>query len=153
MTRAIAVPPPVGPLGEYEAICRRQGGRLTPQRRAVLTLLLAAQRPLSAYELRDILLPDDPAVTPASIYRCLDFLRHHGLVHRLETTRAFIACFHPDHDHAVQFLICRHCGTVVEAEDEKLAAATEKLGRSLGFAVETRTIELTGTCATCQSES
>jgi len=143
------VPPP-SPLAAYEAICRRQGGRLTRQRRAVLAALLAAGRPLSAYELRDMVRSAEPTVTPASIYRCLDFLLRHGLVHRLETTRAFVACFHPDHDHAVQFLICRQCGTVVEAEDAKLAAATERLVARMGFAVESRTIELTGTCAACR---
>jgi Fur family transcriptional regulator, zinc uptake regulator len=139
-------------LDELEVICRRRGGRMTRQRRAVLGKLLAGKRPLSAYELRDTLLPEDASATPASVYRCLDFLVEHGLVHRLETTRSFIACEHPDHPHAVQFLICRQCGTVLEAEDKQIAAATERLGQRLGFALEQRTFELTGICATCKSE-
>jgi Fur family zinc uptake transcriptional regulator len=139
-------------LDELEVICRRRGGRMTRQRRAVLGMLLAGKGPLSAYELRDMLLPEDVSVTPASVYRCLDFLVDHGLVHRLETTRSFIACEHPDHPHAVQFLICRQCGTVVEAEDRRVAAATESLGQRFGFALDQRTVELTGICATCKSE-
>ena len=131
--------------------CAARGGRITPQRRAVLAHLLAAGRPQSAYELRDALQPGDPAITPASIYRSLDFLMAHGLVHRLETTRAFVACEHPDHPPAVQFLICRTCGAVQEAEDTAVAAATAHLGERLGFAVEERTVELTGTCATCRT--
>ena len=139
-------------LDELEVICRSRGGRMTRQRRAVLDKLLLAKRPLSAYELRDILLPDDASSTPASVYRCLDFLMEHGLVHRLETTRAFIACEHPDHDHAVQFLICRQCGLVVEAEDKRVAAATTSLGQRLGFDLDHRTVELTGTCPSCKAE-
>jgi Fur family zinc uptake transcriptional regulator len=139
-------------LAELEVICRQRGGRMTRQRRALLAELLAAKRPLSAYELRDMLRPGDASVTPASVYRCLDFLVEHGLVHRLETTRSFIACDHPDHPHAVQFLICRQCGTVVEAEDKRVAAATEKLGQRFGFALDQRTVELTGICATCKTE-
>ncbi len=138
-------------LGELEAICRQRGGRMTPQRRAVLGRLLQGRVPLSAYELRDLLLPEDASITPASVYRCLDFLVSHGLVHRLETTRSFIACDHPDHAHAVQFLICRQCGTVVEAEDKRVAAAAENLGHRLGFALDQRTVELTGVCATCKT--
>ena len=138
-----------GTLSELEAICRQRGGRMTRQRRAVLAVLLAERRPLSAYELRDMLLPEDAAITPASVYRCLDFLVEHGLVHRLETTRAFIACDHPDHPHAVQFLICRQCGAVVEAEDTRVAAAADSLGQRLGFVLDQRTVELTGVCATC----
>ena len=138
-------------LAALEAICRERGGRMTPQRRAVLQRLLTAQRPQSAYELRDALLPADAAITPASVYRCLDFLMQHGLAHRLETTRSFVACGHPDHPHAVQFLICRQCGTVVEAEDKRVAAATASLGQRLGFEVDHRTVELTGVCSECQA--
>ena len=132
-----------------EALCRSRGGRMTRQRRAVLETLLVSRRPLSAYELRDMLHPRDASVTPASVYRCLDFLMAHGLVHRLETTRSFVACEHPEHEHTVQFLICRQCGTVVEAEDRRVAAATERLSERLGFAVDQRTVELTGVCARC----
>ena len=138
-------------LDEMEALCRRRGGRLTPQRRAVLEMLLLAKRPQSAYELRDTLLPSDPSITPASVYRCLDFLMEHGLVHRLETTRSFVACDHPEHAHAVQFLICRQCGTVVETEDKRVSSATSSLGARLGFDVDHRTVELTGVCADCKT--
>ena len=140
-------------LNEMETVCRQRGGRMTAHRRAVLATLLASKRPLSAYELRDTLRLDDASVTPASVYRCLDFLVEHGLVHRLETTRSFIACEHPDHPHAVQFLICRQCGAVVEAEDPRISAATESLGQRLGFDLDHRTVELTGTCAACKVET
>jgi Fur family transcriptional regulator, zinc uptake regulator len=138
-------------LDRLDTLCRQRGGRMTRQRRAVLGKLLAERRPLSAYELRDLLHPEDASVTPASVYRCLDFLMEHGLVHRLETTRCFVACEHPDHPHAVQFLICRHCGLVVEAEDGRVAAAAEQLGQLLGFALDQRTVELTGLCAACRA--
>ncbi len=140
-------------LEKLVAICVGRGGRMTRQRRAVLETLLVARRPMSAYDLRDRLLPDDAAITPASVYRCLDFLMEHGLVHRLETTRSFVACEHADHPHAVQFLICRQCGVVVEAEDKRVAAATVSLGERLGFDVDQRTVELTGLCGTCRKDS
>ncbi len=139
-------------LERLVAICVQRGGRMTRQRRAVLDTLLTARRPMSAYDLRDTLLPADAAITPASVYRCLDFLMEHGLVHRLETTRAFVACGHADHPHAVQFLICRQCGVVVETEDKGVAAATVRLGERLGFEVDQRTVELTGLCGTCRKD-
>lgn len=147
----MTIMPDDGLLEGMEAICRQRGGRMTRQRRAVLGKLVEVKRPLSAYELRDLLRPDDGSVTPASVYRCLDFLVEHGLVHRLETTRSFIACDHPEHPHAVQFLICRQCGAVVEAEDKRTEAATERLGHRLGFALDQRTVELTGICGTCKT--
>jgi Fur family transcriptional regulator, zinc uptake regulator len=135
---------------DLEAICRKRGGRLTRQRWAALRTLIGAQRPLTAYELLDLLKPRDHSATPASTYRSLEFLVGVGLVHRLETTRSYIACGRPDHLHSVQFLICRNCGTVIEAEDRRLSRAADALGERHGFALDQRTVELTGVCATCK---
>lgn len=102
------------------SICRVCGGRRMPQRRMVLTKLLTANRPLTAYELLDLVRPEDAAITPASTYRSLDFLVEAGLVHRLDSVRSFVACDHPDHPHAGQLLIRRERGAAVEAEDKRI---------------------------------
>jgi Fur family zinc uptake transcriptional regulator len=151
----IGVPDERGRIGlveEAETICRARGRRFTQQRRALLEKLLVASRPVTAYELLDLVRPDDAAITSASIYRSLDFLVDMGLVHRLDSTRSFVACDHPDHPHAGHFLICRECGTVVEAEDKRIAQATEDLGERHGFTLDHRTVELTGVCGACRSD-
>lgn len=140
-------------LHRLEDLCRERGQRLTRPRRAVLAKLLSADRPLSAYELLERLRPEDGKSTAASVYRTLDFLMGLGIVHRLESTRSFVLCEHPDAPHWVQFLICRRCGQVVEAEDERVAAATERLGRRLGFALDQRIVELTGLCEDCRESA
>lgn len=141
-----------GVLAAAETLCRVRGERLTRQRRVVLSHLLAAGRPVTAYELLDLVKAEHPGIKPPSIYRSLDFLIEMGLVHRLDTTRSFVACEHPEHPHAGQFLICRRCGTVVETEDLRIARAAADLGERHGFAVDTRTVELTGVCGGCQAE-
>jgi Fur family zinc uptake transcriptional regulator len=133
-----------------EEICRRAGARLTRLRRSVLALVLFAERPLTAYEILDLLRPTDGSVTPAGVYRSLDFLSELGLVHRIESAKSFIACAMPDHAHPSQMLVCRRCGTAVETEDSRVAKATEDLGRRLGFALDRRTMELTGLCSSCR---
>lgn len=138
-------------LRRLETRCRERGQRLTRQRRAVVRQLLAAGRALSAYELLERLRPEDRRVTPAGVYRTLDFLIELGVVHRLESKRSFVLCHHPDTPHPVQFLICRGCGQVVEAEDARVAAATERLGDRLGFALDQRIVELTGLCGHCRA--
>lgn len=155
LTAPASEKPAQGPVAEtdLEKLCRQRGGRMTKQRRAVLATLTASRRPLTAYELLDLLKPADRAATPASIYRSLEFLVGVGLAHRLETTRSFVACEHPEHLHAVQFLICRTCGTVVETEDKRLLRAADELGERHGFALDHRTVELTGICGACRKES
>lgn len=137
-------------LERLEALCQARGQRLTRQRRAVLRELAAEGRALSAYELLERLRPEDGRSTPAGVYRALEFLMHAGVVHRLQSTRSFILCEHPQAPHAGQLLICRGCGQVVEAEDERVSAATGRLGERLGFSLDQRVLELTGLCGRCR---
>ena len=137
-------------LQSAEEICRRAGARLTRLRRSILLLVLSAERPLTAYEILDLLRPKDPSATPAGVYRSLDFLTELGLVHRIESAKSFVACAMPDHTHPSQMLVCRRCGTVVETEDSRVARATENLGRRLGFALDRNTMEFVGLCSSCR---
>src|SRR5260370_9737102 len=136
-------------LATAEAVCLQKKARLTPFRRAVLKQLLAAGKPLGAYELLQRLGPGKAAakLAPPMVYRSLDFLLEHGLIHKLETARTYVACMHPEHPHAAQFLICRRCGTVVETGDTQLAGAAEALGQRAGVVLQQQAVELTGVCA------
>ncbi len=104
-------------LQEAEAACLRRGAKLTPLRRQVLELILEAEAPVGAYALLDRLKADRPGAAPPTVYRALDFLLEHGLVHKVERLNAFIGCAEAghgqahDHGHPHQFLICRRCGT------------------------------------------
>ena len=139
-------------LERLETLCRARGQRLTRQRRAVLLTLLTEARALSAYEVLARLRPQDGRSTPTGVYRALESLIHAGVVHRLESTRSFILCEHPEAPHTGQLLICRACGQVVEAEDPRVAAATGRLGERLGFSLDPGVVELTGVCGRCRCE-
>lgn len=136
-------------LADAEAICRRSGARLTRLRRQVFLILAQAPGPLTAYELLDRLRAERSA-TAAGVYRSLDFLVAHGLAHRLELRKAFVACAHPDHPHVSQFLICRRCGTTVELEDDRIASVVGEWSERLGFKVEAETLEISGSCSSCR---
>ena len=102
-------------IAHAEAQCAARAQRLTPMRRQVLEALLASHKPLGAYEIIERL-ADKSRPAPITIYRALDFLRENGLVHRIESRNAFVACVH-NHadDDLVVFLICERCGAVGEA--------------------------------------
>ena len=89
-----------------EQVCRQRGQKLTPIRRNVLNALLASHRPLGAYDVLEELAHHAARPAPITVYRALDFLIANGLVHRIESRNAFIACAH-NHDQsaAVAFLI------------------------------------------------
>jgi len=139
-------------LKRAEQLCVERGIRLTDQRKMVLRLLCASDKPLGAYELLDRMRDEIRNPTPPVVYRALDFLLEQGLVHKLESLNAYIGCSHPDHPHASQFLICDDCGEVAEVEDASIAKSLKAAGQSIGFSTKRPVVELVGTCAQCKSK-
>src|SRR6476646_9588783 len=135
-----------------EGLCAARGQRLTPMRRQVLEALLASHKPLGAYEIIERL-AHRGRLAPITVYRALDFLRDNGLVHRIESRNAFVACVN---NHAsgdlVVFLICEHCGAVGEAASAAVADQLKAAARSAGFTPKAPVIEIGGVCAHCRQE-
>lgn len=134
-----------------EKVCAGRGQKFTPIRRQVLGALLSSHRPLGAYEVIDELAKTMPRPAPITVYRALDFLMENGLVHRIESRNAFLACAH-NHDETsvVAFLICETCGSVGEIPAAPLAQSFNAAARGTGFAPKLSVVEITGTCAHCQ---
>ena len=138
-------------LAHAEAICAKSAQRLTPIRRQVLEALLGSHKPLGAYEIID---RADKGARPApiTVYRALSFLREQGLVHRIESRNAFVACVN---NHAsgdiVVFLICERCGEVGEAPSAAIAENLKAAARAAGFTPKAPVIEISGLCAHCRA--
>jgi Fur family zinc uptake transcriptional regulator len=139
-------------LQHAERVCEQREQKFTPIRRQVLGALLSSHRPLGAYEVIDELAKSMPRPAPITVYRALDFLMENGLVHRIESRNAFLACAH-DHDAAamVAFLICERCGSVGEIPAAPVAQSLNAAARATGFAPKMSVVEITGICAHCQS--
>lgn len=133
------------------AACRLRGAQVTPLRENVLAVLCAADRPLGAYELREILNARTGRTLAApSIYRALDFLCDQGVAARIESRNAYVACAHPDHDHACIFLVCEQCSASIEIDNDELERLIGAHAKHIGFTVKRRVVELSGLCASCQ---
>jgi Fur family zinc uptake transcriptional regulator len=135
-----------------EARCHERGARLTPIRHDVLAALLASHQPLGAYEIMERVSPKGPRPAPITIYRALEFLRENGLVHRIESRNAFVACVHTHGDgDLVVFLICERCGTVGEASSAPVATTLRSAARAVGFTPKSPVIEISGICTHCRA--
>ncbi len=132
-------------------ICAKGGAQLTPLRRRVLELIWRSHAPVGAYELLRALAETKPGAAPPTVYRALNFLLAHGLVHRIECLNAFIGCAHPRLEHGGQFLICGDCGAAAEVHDPRVDAAIGRRAAELGFTVSRKTVEVQGLCGPCQS--
>ncbi len=138
-------------LQHAERVCAQRAQKFTPIRRLVLQALLSSHRPLGAYEVIDTLAKSMPRPAPITVYRALEFLMQNGLVHRIESRNAYLACAH-DHDTAamVAFLICDACGSVGEIPAQPAAQGLNAAARASGFTPKMSVVEITGTCAHCQ---
>ena len=143
-------------LDRASLICIARGAKLTELRRQVLALVLQAGRPVGAYDLLEKLRSQRRGAAPPTVYRALEFLMEHGLIHKLERLSAFVGCptqqnhGHDHPHHAAQFLICGGCGIVQELEDVSVRAALEQAAARSGFAIGGVTVEAEGRCAACR---
>ncbi|OLP61470.1 Fur family transcriptional regulator [Xaviernesmea oryzae] len=130
--------------------------KLTRNQSLVVNALREAEAPLSAYMILDKL-RDDGFRAPLQVYRALDKLMERGLVHRLESLNAFVACQH-DHAHGeahghgsgvLAFAICEDCGSVAEIDDPAINARLSALAADRSFKTDKTTIEIRGHCREC----
>jgi len=149
-------------LSRADQLCLARGTRLTAQRRRVLELVWSGHQPVGAYEILEKLREDGLRAAPPTVYRALDFLLEHGLVHRLESLNAFIGCPDPAKarnpagataDHASLFLICRQCRIVTEVHDPRADSSLDGVAAHYHFRPERRVVEISGLCGTCQGGS
>ncbi len=139
-------------LAAAERLCARRRARLTELRRRVLELIWRSHEPVGAYALLERLARERGRVAPPTVYRALDFLIAHGLVHRIASRNAYIGCAHPDRDHIGQFLVCSACGSAAELDDRRIRHAIRSTAEAAGFSVEHPVIELAGRCPQCREE-
>lgn len=131
--------------------CHQHAIKLTPLRQQVLDILSEQKQPLTAYAVLDILKISNPKAQVMSVYRVLEFLQQHDLVHRIENLNAFMVCSHLAEHHVSQWLICKTCGSAKEYVSDHFQQVIEHIENNTGFSVSIPTIELMGTCKACQA--
>lgn len=140
-------------LAAADSRCARAGQKLTPPRLRVLELLLGAGQPVKAYDLIASYGQDGVPAKPPTVYRALDFLGRQGLVHRIESLNAYVACRHSASEtgdnHGAAFLICDCCGATEEITPPE-GEALQQAATASGYLLERTTIEGHGRCPACR---
>lgn len=124
--------------------------QLTTNQQWVLDTLRHASKPLSAYALLDHL-RDVGFSAPTQVYRALERLVAHGLVHRLETLNAYVSCAYANgcRPRLTGFAICDDCGHTAEFVDDELTRCLARWTKDNTFRPDRSTIEIHGKCAAC----
>jgi Fur family zinc uptake transcriptional regulator len=139
-------------MARAERACARRNARLTSLRRDVLGAVGESHCAAGAYEIIERLARNGPRPAPISIYRALEFLGDLGLVHRIESRNAFVACNRPHEAGRAVLMVCEDCGMVDEIEAASVFDRLDGLAGAEGFETRRAVIELSGCCAGCQEE-
>ena len=130
---------------------RRVHQRLTPNREAIVDVLVASSRPLTIPEV----LEAGHGLAQSSVYRNLVVLEQAGVVHRIVTSDEFarfeLAEDLVGHHH---HLICSSCGTVEDVPpnarlEQSLRHAVDQVAQATGFRTQTHRVDLVGLCRRC----
>ena len=136
---------------DWQKELRERGYRLTPQRQLVLEAVDALEHAT----------PDDilcqvrrtaSGVNISTVYRTLELLEELGLVSHAHLGHG-APTYHLADRHHHMHLVCRDCGTVLEANVSVAAALTGQLRASFGFETDMKHFAIFGRCAECSRKA
>ena len=123
---------------------------LTRNQKVVFEVLRGADGPLTAYEILGLeRVKSQGLKAPLTIYRALEKLLTGGLVHRIESLNAFVACAHEPHSETTGFMICEKCGTTTELSVEFCNSLLRDEIAQKQFVRHKTSVEIIGLCKDC----
>ncbi len=120
--------------------------------KSVFAILKKSSKPLTAYDVLDKL-KGSKIKAPQTVYRSLDALSEKGLIHRIQSLGAFVACHNDEEDHGTQFAVCRECKDVIELHDHRICNFIKEIGQNIKFKIEREMLELIGLCENCSRKT
>ncbi|HVX17362.1 MAG TPA: Fur family transcriptional regulator [Acidimicrobiales bacterium] len=137
---------------EIVASLRRDGGRVTATRKAVVRALLDSDdHHLTAAAVTGAVRDLDPEFQESTVYRTLDRLAELGIVEHIHIGSGAAVYHLSDADHRHHHLVCDRCGRVVEVPPGLLDSVARRVERDHGFVLDAGHFALSGTCAACRS--
>jgi len=147
-----ALPDPETRLQELVQRIRQRGGRLTPQRVAVLKVLAESKGHPSVEQIHDRIKVDFPTTSVATIYKTVALLKDMGEVLELgfgDSSNRYDGNRPYPHPH----LMCTRCGEIRDLDVSALAGILDQLSRDVGYQIVGHRLDLYGICSECQDRT
>lgn len=128
---------------------RRQGHRLTPQRLQVLQIVSSRSQHLTAEEIHAAILPQQPSLDIATVYRSLQWLQSAGLIAPLSGSDGRLRYEYHRQGNEHHHLICQACGATIQIPSDLVVGLKAQILRQYGFAVDEH-LALPGRCEHCR---
>ncbi len=136
-------------VDELIAKLRARGNRITPQRIAILQVLVTCEGHLSVEEIYEQVREDFPTTSLSTIYKTITLLKEMDEVLELgfsDTGSRYEARNPEPHPH----LICVHCREIVDLDVDALSDLPVHVARQTGYEIVSHRLDLFGICPDCQ---
>jgi Fur family ferric uptake transcriptional regulator len=134
---------------------KEKGYKLTPQRRAIVDIIIQnAGSHLTTEELYDLVKTDCPEIGLATVYRTVQLLEELGVVSKLDLNDG---CYRyelvrEDENHQHHHLICSQCGRVIEVQGDLLEILEHEIESKYDFQIKNHSVKFYGICSECKEK-
>lgn len=142
-------------LDKFYEILKENNYKLTDQRRVVFEAFLKHQdEHMTAEELYQYIIVDNPGVGLATVYRNVQLLSELKIIEKLTLddgfTRYELALNKEHHRH--HHLICNDCGKVIEVREDLMESIEKIFNENYGFLVSDHQTKFFGLCKECREQ-
>jgi Fur family transcriptional regulator, ferric uptake regulator len=131
---------------------KEKGYKLTPQRRAIVDMIINSEgKHLTAEEIYDLVKVDCPEIGLATVYRTIVLLEELGIICKLDLGDgcARYELIHDEESHQHHHLVCSNCGKVIEVEGDLLESIEQNIEKKYEFRIQNHSLKFFGLCSEC----
>ncbi len=143
---------PTQRIDDLVARLRRQGYRMTPQRMAVLHILVTSDGHPRVEQVYETVRQAFPMTSMATVYKTVALLKEMGELVEIsfgEGGNRYDGNNPRPHPH----LICTNCEQIIDTEIVDLDELSRRLAKKSGFRIESPRLDFFGICPECQDHA
>lgn len=139
-------------INELKENLKEKGYKLTPQRRAILDIIIDKEgQHLTAEEIYDEVKKICPDIGLATVYRTVLLLEEVNVIYKLDLNDGCsrYELVHSDEEHRHHHLVCNKCKKVFEVQDDLLEELEERIEKTYKFRILDHSVKFFGICSEC----
>lgn len=135
---------------------RQKEYKLTSRRELILRVLLEnEEKHLSAEEVYNLVKAKAPDMGLATVYRTLELFQEFDIIHAIDFgdgRKRYELGEAMGQTHQHHHLICTHCGSIIEVNEDLLEELESRVARQHEFKVTNHQLKIFGICKDCSQQ-
>jgi Fur family peroxide stress response transcriptional regulator len=141
-----------GRMGQILVKLKGKGHRITPQRLAILRMLVESHGHPSVDDIYEKVKVNFPTTSLATVYKTVSVLKELGELLELEFSTGHNR-YDGNKPYPHPHLICVKCKGIIDPDLSNLADMTQELAADTGYKILSHRLDFYGICPECQKEA